>query len=114
MIFLSVCIIRVQCRNHTRYFKQREFNTDDWLEWRGSIEEREATWSLATSRSCYTSKAGGPTSVTKTQQPEPSDTNLTTVEAEQQRLKLQMEGLSSGKWRHKEDTAHIKRGGDVP
>lgn len=115
MRFLSVCIIRIQSRNHTRYFKQgiQYRGLVAWLmkELKNPVGDREATWNLATSGSCYTLRAGGPTSVTKTQNQEPSGANLPTcVQAAQKILKLQREGLSSGNGDTKNTCPHRKRG----
>lgn len=58
-------------------------------ELRSPIRHREATWSSAISKSYYTLRAEGPTGVTEAQKPEPFGTNLNTVGAAQQVLKLQ-------------------------
>ena len=83
-------------------------------EGRSPVGDREVTWNLATSGSCYTSRAGGLTGVPKAQDPEPSGANVTAVGAAEQILTPQREGLSSEKWRHQRDPAHVERGGDTP
>lgn len=106
-----VCIIRVKSGNHLRYFRGKLIQMTGSMA-NGVAEDRSpGGWQYR--EAIATSRAEGPTSVTKVQKPEPSGTNSTAVGAARQVVTLQGKGLSLRKWSHEEDPAHTERRGDI-